>query len=63
LGVRSSVGQPTFERLRRATGGQLWAFKTEGVPTTPVVVDGRVIVGTDLGKVIALVGSGSGSSP
>ena len=49
--------------LDLATGRQLWAFKTEGLPSTPIVIDGRVIVGTDLGKVIALVGSGPGSSP
>jgi hypothetical protein len=35
------------------------AFATKGVPTTPVVVDGRDIVGTDLGKLIALKGSGA----
>jgi hypothetical protein len=42
-----------------ASGGSLlWVRSVVGEPTLPVVVNGRVIVGTTLGKVVA-IGGGS----
>ena len=43
--------------LDALTGDEQWRIAIEGRPTIPVVVDGRVVVGTDLGKVVSLVGS------
>lgn len=42
--------------LDRMTGQERWRVVVEGTPTIPVVVGGRVIVGTDLGEVIAITG-------
>ncbi len=46
-----------------ATHSELWAFKIMGYPAGPAIVDGRILVGTALGKLVSVVGSGSGSSP
>jgi hypothetical protein len=35
-----------------ATGAERWTIAVRGSPTMPVVIDGRVIVGTDLGKAV-----------
>ncbi len=40
-----------------ATGEELWKVEVGGAPSIPVVIAGRVIVGTDLGTVVAIVGS------
>jgi outer membrane protein assembly factor BamB len=58
----SSADQHVYA-IELATGKLRWADATKGVPTTPGVVDGRVIVGTDLGKLIALKGSGETPTP
>lgn len=45
---------------------ELWSFGVNGTPTAPAIVNGRVIVGTSLGKVVSISGtndeSRSGSS-
>jgi outer membrane protein assembly factor BamB len=43
------------------TGEVLWKVPTTGKPTMPAVVGGRVYVGTDLGQVLAIGGSGASS--
>ena len=43
--------------LDTATGAELWRIAVDGEPTIPVVIGGRVIVGTSLGMVTAIVGS------
>jgi outer membrane protein assembly factor BamB len=40
--------------LDRVTAAERWVREVEGSPTIPVVVDGRVYVGTTLGKAVAL---------
>jgi outer membrane protein assembly factor BamB len=40
-----------------ATGVEIWRVEVDGEPTIPVVIDGRVIVGTGLGMVTAIVGA------
>jgi outer membrane protein assembly factor BamB len=52
LYVASADG--TVHALDRETGGRRWAIAVEGAPTMPVVVNGRVIVATSLGQVVAL---------
>ncbi len=39
------------------TGAERWRFKLTGAPNAPAVIDGRVFVGTDLGKIIAIGGT------
>jgi outer membrane protein assembly factor BamB len=49
------TGDDHFVRaLDTRTGTQVWSVKVDGVPTIAAVIDARVIVGTNLGKVIAL---------
>ncbi len=36
------------------TGTQRWKFKVQGAPNVPAIVDGRIFVGTDLGKIVAI---------
>ena len=55
LYVSSSDG--TIHAVDAASGNELWRFRVEGDPTTPVVIDGRVIVGTTFGRVVAIEGS------
>jgi outer membrane protein assembly factor BamB len=43
--------------LDAATGMEIWRIAVDGEPTIPVVIGGRVIVGTSLGMVTAIVGS------
>jgi outer membrane protein assembly factor BamB len=44
--------------LDPVSGAEKWNLEVEGTPTMPVVIDGRVIVGTSLGKLVAIEGSG-----
>jgi outer membrane protein assembly factor BamB len=44
--------------LDPVSGAEDWNLEVEGTPTMPVVIDGRVIVGTSLGKLVAIEGSG-----
>jgi outer membrane protein assembly factor BamB len=44
----------TVSALVAATGRQSWSVPVTGKPSTPVVIDGRVIVGTTFGAVQAL---------
>lgn len=46
--------------LDAATGRVLWSIDVTGKPTMPAIVDGLAFVGTDLGRVVALGGSGNG---
>lgn len=43
--------------LAAQTGVERWRIAVTGTPTTPAVIDGRVIVGTSLGKVVAIGGT------
>ncbi len=36
------------------TGMERWKFEVRGEPNVPAIVDGRIFVGTDLGKVVAI---------
>jgi outer membrane protein assembly factor BamB len=48
----------------RASGTVAWSVSTQGAPSAPAVVDGRVFLTTDLGKVVAFGdASGSAASP
>ncbi len=40
--------------LDLVSGAAKWNVEVGGTPTMPVVIDGRVFVGTDLGKVVAI---------
>ena len=60
LYVSSTDG--TVRALDAATGALRWSLAVEGEPTMPAVINGRVIVGTTLGKVVAIAGS-SDSTP
>jgi outer membrane protein assembly factor BamB len=57
--VYVSSGDRTVRALATDTGAQQWQVSVVGSPTTPAVIDGYVIVGTDLGRVVAIAGSGS----
>lgn len=52
LFVTSADGM--VQALDRHDGTQHWAVKVDGTPTMPVVADGRVLVGTSLGKAVAI---------
>ena len=39
------------------TAEELWKIEVQGVPNAATVVDGRIFVGTDLGKFIAIGGT------
>lgn len=56
LYVTSADG--TVRAADAGSGEELWKVSVRGVPTMPAVIDGRVIVGTSLGKVVAIGGSG-----
>jgi eukaryotic-like serine/threonine-protein kinase len=47
----------TVRALDTASGEQQWRVDVSGTPTIPAVIDGRVIVGTSLGRVVAILGS------
>jgi outer membrane protein assembly factor BamB len=51
----------TVTAYDRTTGTALWSIEVSGVPSTPSVIDGRVLVGTDLGTVIAIADPVAGS--
>ena len=57
--VYVSSGDRTVRALAADTGAQQWQVSVVGSPTTPAVIDGYVIVGSDLGHVVAIAGSGS----
>ena len=40
------------------SGTELWRVEVTGSPTIPVVVDGRVVVGTDLGMLVSIAEEG-----
>lgn len=44
-----------------ATGREIWTFAIPGVPGSPAIVDGRIVVGTDLGKVVSVNSSAAAS--
>lgn len=58
-----TTGRWSVLRDERTSDVAIWSFAVNGVPSRPSVIDGRVFVGTDLGKVIAIGGSGSSPSP
>jgi eukaryotic-like serine/threonine-protein kinase len=47
----------TVRALDTATGSLQWLVELDGEPTIPVVINGRVIVGTTAGSVVAIAGS------
>jgi outer membrane protein assembly factor BamB len=47
----------TVRALEARTGDLRWSVAVEGEPTMPAVINGRVIVGTTLGHVVAIAGS------
>ncbi|MDP9270988.1 MAG: PQQ-binding-like beta-propeller repeat protein, partial [Chloroflexota bacterium] len=55
--VYVSSADQTIRALDGPTGEQLWSITVKGTPTMPAVIDGRVIVGTSLGRVVAIGGS------
>jgi outer membrane protein assembly factor BamB/class 3 adenylate cyclase len=55
--VYVSSADQTIRALDAMTGEQLWSITVKGIPTMPAVIDGRVIVGTSLGRVVAIGGS------
>ena len=40
--------------IDRHTGVEAWRVQVDGMPTQPVVIDGRVYVGTTLGRAVAI---------
>ena len=40
------------------SGTELWQVEVTGSPTIPVVVGGRVVVGTDLGVLVSIAADG-----
>jgi outer membrane protein assembly factor BamB len=47
-----------------ATETELWPpFAIDGVPGSPAIVDGRIIVGTSFGEVISVIGGGDPPGP
>jgi outer membrane protein assembly factor BamB/class 3 adenylate cyclase len=55
--VYVSSSDQTVRAFDATTGEELWRVDVQGTPTMPAVIDGRVIVGTSLGRVIAIGGS------
>jgi outer membrane protein assembly factor BamB len=51
----------TIHALDRATAEVLWESQLEGSLTTPVVIDGRIIVGTALGEAVVLADAPAGT--
>jgi outer membrane protein assembly factor BamB len=47
----------------RATGRELWDIPVTGEPTMPAILDGRVFVGTTLGRVTALADRAASEAP
>lgn len=47
----------TAYAMNAETGAEVWRLPIAGGPTMPVVVNGRVILGTDVGMVQAIIGS------
>lgn len=39
------------------SGLEIWKFELKGAPNVPAIVDGRIFVGTDLGKIVAIGGT------
>ena len=42
------------QALDRHTGAEAWRVEVDGMPTQPVVVDGRIYLGTALGRAVAI---------
>jgi outer membrane protein assembly factor BamB len=59
--LTSGDGQVTA--IDRATGVTHWSLAVKGIPSTPAVIDGRVFVATDLGKVVAIGDPGASAKP
>ena len=59
--LTSADGQVTA--IDRASGVARWTIAVKGVPSTPAVIDGRVFVATDLGKVVAIGDPGASTRP
>jgi outer membrane protein assembly factor BamB len=55
LYVSSTDG--TVRALDAATGRLRWSVRLRGEPTMPAVINGRVVVGTTLGQVVAIAGT------
>jgi len=53
-----SSGDRTVYALDLTTGTARWTMPVTGIPFTPAVSGGRVFVGTDLGKLVAIGGGG-----
>jgi outer membrane protein assembly factor BamB len=50
--------------IDRSSHTDAWpAVAVQGVPSAPAIVDGRIIVGTSLGRVVSLVASTAGGVP
>jgi outer membrane protein assembly factor BamB len=49
--------------IDRASRVARWRIAVKGVPSTPAVLDGRVFVATDLGKVVAIGDPGASAKP
>ena len=47
-------GDRTVTAVDRATGSELWKLAVPGAPSGPAVVDGLVVVGTDVGRIVAI---------
>jgi outer membrane protein assembly factor BamB len=45
------------EAIEATTGASLWSVPIKGIPYAPTVVDGYLIVGTDVGTLYAIGGS------
>ena len=52
-----SSADQTIRAFNALTGEQQWSITVRGTPTMPAVIDGRVFVGTSLGRVVAIGGS------
>jgi outer membrane protein assembly factor BamB len=44
-----------------ATGHEIWSIATQGLPTAPTIIDGRIIVGTNLGQIQSFTSAQGGS--
>jgi outer membrane protein assembly factor BamB len=47
-------GDRTVSALDRASGATIWKVVVSGLPSGPAVIDGMVIVATDVGRAIAI---------
>ncbi len=54
-----STSDGVVHAIDAESGSPRWSFQVDGDLTMPVVINGRVIVGTSLGRVVAIGGSAS----